>query len=306
MIMKAPKSKLSLTTSLLILTSAVAVFSFSACYQIGDVVNEAATEATQQHPIRTPKQTSKLNAYENSTYQTATDELLKAYNWTLVSAEVQGAPIHSYEKIIEDRAGSLIFSNRGAYFTVGCNHNFQNYQLSEGRLSVSQRVSTLMACHSSSDDLPNLAQIESKLAQDLNDSTLKIKTNPDDYTATLLLQKGAQVLSWQGDMKPEVRFGEPVLLFWEIEPEKINCVDESGKERQCLKVRNVTYNEQGIKTGSGAWRTFYGEIHGYEYQPNLRQIVRLNAYNNPKSKENPYYIYDRSVEIHYLDIPVSQ
>ena len=52
-----------------------------------------------------------------------------------------------------------------------------------------------------------------------------------------------------------------------------------------LKVRNVTYNEQGIKTGSGAWRTFYGQIHGYEHQPNLRQIIRLNAYNNPDSKE---------------------
>ncbi len=305
MIMKVPKSKLSLTTSLLILTSAIATLSFSACYQIKDAVNGAVSEVSQQ-PIKTPNQAAKVTTPKNPSFQNATDELLKNYNWTLASAEVQGAPIHSYEKIIEERAGSLIFSNRGVYFNVGCNHNFQNYQLSEGRLSVSQRASTLMACHSSSDDLPNLAQIESKLSQDLNDSTLKIRTNPDDYTATLLLQKGAQVLTWQGDMKPEVRFGEPVLLFWEIEPEKINCIDENGKERQCLKVRNVTYNEQGIKTGSGAWRTFYGEIHGYEHQPNLRQIVRLNAYNNPDDKENPYYVYDRSVEIHYLDVPVSQ
>ena len=305
MIMKAPKPKLSLTTSLLILTSAIATLSFSACYQIKDAVNGAVNEVNQQ-PIKTPNQAAKVTTAKNSSFQTATDELLKNYNWTLASAEVQGAPIHSYEKIIEERAGSLIFSNRGVYFNVGCNHNFQNYQLSEGRLSVSQRVSTLMACYSPSDDFPNLAQIESKLAQDLNDSTLKIRTNPDDYTATLLLQKGAQVLTWQGEMKPEVRYGEPVLLFWEIEPEKINCIDESGKERQCLKVRNVTYNEQGIKTGSGAWRTFYGEIHGYKHQPNLRQIVRLNAYNNPEGKENPYYIYDRSVEIHYLDVPVSQ
>ena len=89
---------------------------FSACYQIGDVVNEAAAEATQQPPIRTPKQTAKLNAFKNSTYQTATDELLKAYNWTLISAEVQGAPIHSYENIIKNRAGELKFSNRGLYF----------------------------------------------------------------------------------------------------------------------------------------------------------------------------------------------
>lgn len=303
--MKVPNPKL-LTTSLLVLTSAIAVFSFSACYQIGDVVNEAAAEATQQPPIRTPKQTAKLNAFKNSTYQTATDELLKAYNWTLISAEVQGAPIHSYENIIKNRAGSLSFSNRGLYFNVGCNHHSQHYQLSEGVLSIHHRTSTLMACHHSDSNSPDLAQVESKFAQDLNGSNLQIKTGPDEYTATLLLQKGAQVLTWQGDMKPEVRFGESVLLFWEIEPNKINCIDEIGQEQRCLKVRNVTYNEQGIKTGSGAWRTFYGQIHGYEHQPNLRQIIRLNAYNNPDSKENPYYIYDRPVEIYYLDVPVSQ
>ncbi|WP_204322342.1 hypothetical protein, partial [Streptococcus pneumoniae] len=70
---------------------------------------------------------------------------------------------------------------------------------------------------------------------DLNGSNLQIKTGPDEYTATLLFQKGAQVLTWQGDMKPEVRFGESVLLFWEIEPNKINCIDEIGQEQRCLK-----------------------------------------------------------------------
>lgn len=45
----------------------------------------------------------------------------------------------------------------------------------------------------------------------------------------------------------------------------------------------------------------YGKIHGYEHRPNRRQIIRLNAYNNPDGDENPYYVYDMAIETHAVD-----
>lgn len=136
---------------------------------------------------------------------------------------------------------------------------------------------------------------------DLNGAKLLIQVNPQAHSATLKQIKGAEVLTWQGQMKNDVHFGEPVRLFWEIDPQTINCIDEAGRDQQCLKVRHVSYDERGIKLGSGAWRTFYGKIHGYEHRPDRRQIIRLNAYNNPDGDENPYYVYDMAIETHAVD-----
>ncbi|PNP98051.1 META domain-containing protein [Moraxella sp. RCAD0137] len=308
--MKLPPSlKKSSTTALLALSSIFAAVSFSACYNVSDMVNGAVHDASVkgEDAIKSPQSFASLpksTADQNQSYehQVASIDELKNYNWQLVSAEVQGAPIHSYEWVIKHQEGKLEFFNQNIYFNVGCNQNLQNYQFTDGILTLSDsRTSTMMACPIADGSSPSLHQVESKLANDLDGAKFFIETNAQEHTAILKQVKGAEVLTWQGQMKYDVRFGEPVRLFWEIDPETINCIDEAGRDQQCLKVRHVSYDEQGIKLGSGAWRTFYGKIHGYEHQPNRRQIIRLHAYNNPDGDENPYYVYDMAIETHVTD-----
>lgn len=307
--MKLPPSvKKSSATVLLTLSSLFAAVSFSGCYNVSDMVNGAVHEASVkgEDAIKTPQSFANmpktdLAGSQFDEYAIANVEQLKNYNWQLVSAEVQGAPMHRYDWVIKQQEGKLEFFNQNLYFNVGCNQNLNNYQFENGVLTlVGTRTSTMMACSIADGNSPNLHQLESKLANDLNGAQLLIHINTQDHTATLKQIKGAEVLTWQGQMKYDVRFGEPVRLFWEIDPETINCIDEAGRDQQCLKVRHVSYDERGIKLGSGAWRTFYGKIHGYEHQPNLRQIIRLHAYNNPEGDENPYYVYDMAIETHFL------
>lgn len=308
-IMKLPPSlKKSSTTALLTLSSIFAAVSFSACYNVGDMVNGAVHDASVkgEDAIKTPQSFANLPKSSDShgldDHKIASIDELKNYNWQLISAEVQGAPIHSYEWTIRHQEGKLEFFNQSVYFNVGCNQNLQNYQFQEGVLTLTgSRTSTMMGCTITDGNSPNLNQVESKLANDLNGAKLLIQVNPQAHSATLKQIKGAEVLTWQGQMKNDVRFGEPVRLFWEIDPQTINCIDEAGRDQQCLKVRHVSYDERGIKLGSGAWRTFYGKIHGYEHRPDRRQIIRLNAYNNPDGDENPYYVYDMAIETHAVD-----
>lgn len=316
----------------------------SACYQVGDVVNGAVHDVAKNHTtkqdadqdhlgtndiddtklslhtsfssnipklttseLNIPKtNTSKLYATASDAYQMATSEQLTQYDWLLVAVNMQGASMHRYAPLIEQKTGKLSFSDRHIYFNLGCNHNNQSYQLSNGVLKLNDdRVSTMASCQHLGEKLVNLNQLESKFGNQLDGSILQIKTDLINHTAMLLQQKGAKTFVWQGNMKYDVRFGEPVRMFWEVSPNLNACVNEEKKEASCLMVRNVVYDDQGIKIGVGAWRTFYGVIHGFDHQKNLRQIIRLHAYNSTENKK-VYYVYDAAVETEVLALPTTK
>ncbi|MFC0820503.1 DUF4377 domain-containing protein [Moraxella marmotae] len=305
--MKLPVFQSRFTTLFAIFGVFATSIAFTACYNVGDAVNGAVHDMKGQQGEKSPKTLLAQGMYANMTaddkpYQPATAEVLANYNWQLVSAEVQGAAIQRYEAVINNHTAYLSFSESSLSYTLGCNHHRVNYQIQNGVIKLTNNgTSTLMGCPAM-DDSSDLNEVEAKFTTTLGDASLQILTNPDDYTAILVQQKGAEMLTYRGMMKNDVRFGEPVRLFWEIDSEMIDCVDKAGHDKQCLRVRNVNYDDKGIKVGSGAWRTFYGEIHGFEHQQDQRQIIRLNAYNNPDGKENPYYVFDMVVEAHLLDI----
>lgn len=280
--MKLSVFKQSFVSILPVLASSlVAATLFSACYQVGDVVNSAAKDIG--------KKPTTVQMQSNSTI-TPTADLLAQYNWTLVDATVQGAVRQPYQDIIKSNQSKLNFTaDQSISYTLGCNFHSGAFSLTNGVLSLDENMmSTRKAC-------AGLDELETKFFKELNHSTLALQKDNASHTATLIQTHGAQVMRWQGMMKPEVRFGEPVTLFWEVDPTKTDCVDKSGKDQLCLRVRNINYDDRGIKVGSGAWRTFYGNIEGFEHNPELRQIIRLHAYNNPNGEPNPYYVYDMTV-----------
>ena len=48
---------------------------------------------------------------------------------------------------------------------------------------------------------------------------------------------------------------------------------------RCLHVREIAYDDQGLKIGEGEWQFFYQEIEGYTHEPGVRNVLRLDRFN---------------------------
>ena len=67
----------------------------------------------------------------------------------------------------------------------------------------------------------------------------------------------------------------------------------------CLKVREVQYDAQGIKTGTGDWVIFTDSIEGYKHDSSIEQIIRLKRYDVDPADikgKNVIYEFDQVVE----------
>lgn len=93
--------------------------------------------------------------------------------------------------------------------------------------------------------------------------------------------------------------GEPQRIFLEVAPQREACSHPLMPNHQCLKVRKIAYDDRGLKTGAGEWMYYYGTIEGYEHQPGVRNVLRINRYtrNNPPADASRYAdILDMIVE----------
>lgn len=273
-----------------VLGLSVAAANLVACHQVGEMIGNVFDTSALSQPVEEPKIEQKPLIMQ------PTKELLSDYNWVLVKAQKQGADIHTLASVIEKGEGKLSFYDDELGYSVGCNSLSAPYQLTGDKLSIGTVITTQMLCS------PELDEVERHFDKRFKNAQLSMTADADKNQATLVQVNGAEVLTWQGTMTHEARYGEPVVLFWEIAPQTVDCVNRQGKSTSCLKVRNVNYDEQGVKVGSGAWRTFHGTIHGYEHKTDQKTIVRLNAYNNPDSNENPLYVFDMAVEVELIDV----
>ena len=66
-----------------------------------------------------------------------------------------------------------------------------------------------------------------------------------------------------------------------------------------MQVREIQYNEQGLKTATGEWQLFYSQIEGFKHDPKLRSIVRVKRFTiaHPAADQSQYaYVKDMLVE----------
>lgn len=268
---------------------AVAASNMAACHKVGELVSDVFTDSSVvSQPLDHAKKTTPLAMQP-------TPELLADYHWTLTKAQKQDADIHTLVDVIAKGSVKMTFANNQLHYSVGCNSLSAPYQLTGDRLSIGAVIATQMLCPLALDE------IERHFDKRFENAQLSMTVDADKKQATLVQVHGAEVLTWQGEMTHKARYGDPVVLFWEIAPQTVDCVNRQGESTSCLKVRNVNYDEQGVKVGSGAWRTFHGTIHGFEHNPKRKAIIRLNAYNNPNSDENPLYVFDTETEVEFLE-----
>jgi hypothetical protein len=89
-------------------------------------------------------------------------------------------------------------------------------------------------------------------------------------------------------MTPETKYqSEPKTVFLEISPETKSCTGVAPQT--CMQVREVKYDEKGIKTYTDkSWSLYYGQIEGFEHNPKQRVIVRVKRFEikNPAADQS--------------------
>ncbi|MEO7930741.1 MAG: DUF4377 domain-containing protein, partial [Lysobacter sp.] len=71
-------------------------------------------------------------------------------------------------------------------------------------------------------------------------------------------------------------------------------------DKQCLQVREVTYGEDGLPSGTpGKWEPLNQDIEGYTHEAGVRNVLRLKRYpiaNPPADGSSIAYVLDMVVE----------
>lgn len=207
---------------------------------------------------------------------------LTNYTWTY---QPQGSP----------RPIVLSFSQDRLSIDTGCNRQSTSLNIQPHQFTTSALVSTQMACDAV---LMKQEQLSSSIFQK---RTIPFEMNladPQQPTLTLTDAQG-QSYTFAGKMTPEAQYqSQAETIFLEISPETKSCTGVAPQT--CLQVREIKYNEQGVKTQVDKdWTLFYDNIEGFQHDPNQRVIVRVKRYERktPAADQSKYvYIHDMTVE----------
>lgn len=196
---------------------------------------------------------------------------LSAHHWRLNEAkDAQGKRIDALF-VRTDKPLQLDFADGRLGVSNSCNRMGGTYSIQRDQLNVQPMVSTQMAC--ADGKLMALDQeagrrLEGMSRFELAGDTLTLRTASGD------------VLIFQGAPTAETRYGGPgETVFLEVAAQTKPCSHPLTAGMQCLQVREIGYDDQGVKTGSdGAFENFYGNIQGYAHEPGIRNVLRLKRY----------------------------
>ena len=252
----------------------------------------AACAKTPQNEPATPPSTAAPATMQSAPADTTA---LSAYHWRLNEAkDASGKRIEALF-VNADKPLQLDFAERRVSVSNTCNHMGGAYSVEGDKLKFDRLASTLMACADS-----KLMALDQEIGKRLEaESTFALQSG-DAPTLTLTGGNG-DVLTFKGDPTAETRYGGPgETAFLEVAAQTKPCNHPLIPNMQCLQVREIKYDDKGIKTGTdGEFQNFYGNIEGYRHEPGIRKIVRVKRYaikNPPADGSSLAYILDMVVE----------
>jgi heat shock protein HslJ len=176
-----------------------------------------------------------------------------------------------------------------------CNRMGGRYTLDGNRLQVARLAATLMACTD-----PKLMALDQAIGKRLEAAQTIALRSEGDPQLTLTSADG-EVLTFRGQATAETRYGGPgETAFLEVAAQTKPCNHPLIPDKQCLQVRELHYDDRGIKTGTpGDWQPLYQDIEGYEHTAGVRNVVRVKRYtikNPPADGSSIAYVLDMVVE----------
>ncbi len=176
-----------------------------------------------------------------------------------------------------------------------CNRMGGSYTLAGGTLTVASMASTMMACAD-----PKLMALDGEIGKRL-EGALKLSLAAGDTPTLTLVTAAGDTLVFAGEPTAETRYGGPgERIFLEVAAQTKPCSHPLLPDKQCLQVREVNFDDQGLKTGTpGEFANFYDEIEGFTHEDGMRNVLRVNRYTiaNPPADASKYaYVLDMVVE----------
>lgn len=201
-----------------------------------------------------------------------TAAFLQDHRWLLESAST-GANRRIDALFPKDRPFEFRFAGADMAVSGGCNGLRGSFQIdAEGQFVAGRLLSTMMACE------PALMAADKALSE-LLAKPLRIMLVQGAQPTLILLSENNDVLMLTGQKTPEALYGPATRVFLEVAAQTVACRNPQGGEAQCLQVREIQFDEQGLKVGSpGEWAPFNGGIDGYQHTPGVRNVLRVNRY----------------------------
>ncbi len=218
---------------------------------------------------------------------------LGANHWRLAEAhDAQGGALEAL-LVRADAPVQLDFADGRVAVGNTCNRMGGGYSVEGDTLKFERFASTMMACVD-----PKLAALDQEVGKRL-EGALQAET-PDAATLKLTTATG-DVLVFKGEPTAETRYGGPgERVFLEVAADAKPCPHPLIPDKQCLQVREVQFDDKGLKTGTpGEFQNFYADIEGYTHEPGVRNVLRVKRYkiaNPPADAPNQAYVLDMVVE----------
>lgn len=203
-------------------------------------------------------------------------ESLAGHHWRLESAtDAGGARIDALFPG-GDHVLTLDFRDGRVSVSGGCNGQGGSVTTGDdGTLQVGRMMSTQMAC-----DAP-LMQADDAVAT-LLAQPQQWQVEESAPPRLRLVAADGSTSVWAGEPTAETRYGgEGETVFMEVAPQRIDCHHPMMPDYKCLQVREIRYDDKGIKQPPGEWEAFYGDIEGFEFRPGERKVLRLKKFDKP-------------------------
>lgn len=252
----------------------------------------ACAKPPQGEPATPPAATAPASATQPAAADTSA---LPAYHWRLAEAkDAKGQRIEALF-VSADRPLQLDFADGRVSVGNACNHMGGAYSVEGDKLKFDRLASTLMACTDS-----KLMALDGEIGKRLEGASAFALQTGDAPTLTLTGGNG-DTLTFKGEPTAETRYGGPgETVFLEVAAQTKACNHPLIPDMQCLQVREIKYDAQGIKTGTdGEFQNFYEGIEGYTHQPGIRNVLRVKRYtikNPPADASSLAYELDMVVE----------
>lgn len=226
---------------------------------------------------------------------TTDNATLTRYYWQLQDAKNGKGELITALFVQPDKPVQLEFDNGNFSVSNICNNMGGSYSLYENQLTFGAMASTKKMCAESA-----VAALDDEVGSRLRGSNLYSILSAEQPVLTLTAANG-DVLRFIGIPTPATRYGsEGEIIFIEVAPQTVPCSQSAAATGQCLQVRQVYYDDNGLKTGTPSpWQDFSREIEGYRFQPGIRNILRVKRYRIAEPAANAAdtaYVLDMVVE----------
>ena len=251
-----------------------------------------ACAKTPQNAPATPPALAAPATTQPAPADTAT---LSAYHWRLNEAKDASGNRIGALFVNADKPLQLDFADGRVSVGNACNHMGGAYSVEGDKLKFDQLASTLMACTDA-----KLMALDREIGKRL-EAELPSRMQAGDAPMLTLTGGQGDVLTFKGEPTAETRYGGPgETVFLEVAAQTIPCSHPLIPNMQCMQVREIKYDDEGLKTGvDGEFQNFYDNIEGYTHQPGVRNVVRVKRYtlkNPPADGSSLAYELDMVVE----------